>query len=154
LGPSTDECCGRYIKGGEAPPTAEALMRSRYAAYALGDIDHIVSSHHPDTRDGVDAEGAREWSKAAKWEGLEVHEAKGGPDDEEGVVEFTARYVMQGRLVRHRERAVFKKHRGRWFYFDGDMVKPKPVVREGRKVGRNDPCPCGSGEKFKKCCGR
>jgi uncharacterized protein YecA (UPF0149 family) len=34
------------------------------------------------------------------------------------------------------------------------MVKPKPVVREGPKVGRNDPCPCGSGQKYKKCHGR
>jgi len=32
--------------------------------------------------------------------------------------------------------------------------KPKTVVREGRKVGRNEPCPCGSGKKYKKCCGR
>ncbi len=129
-------------------------MRSRYTAYVLGEIDYVVASHHPDTRDEVDDKSAREWSKAASWEGLTVHEAKGGEGDEEGVVEFTARYLMQGRLVRHRERAQFKKHGGRWFYFDGDMVKAKPVVREGRKVGRNDDCPCGSGKKYKKCCGR
>ena len=41
---------------------------------------------------------------------------------------------------------------GKWFYVDGDMVKPKPVVRDKPKVGRNEPCPCGSGRKYKKCC--
>jgi SEC-C motif-containing protein len=154
LEPSYDECCGRYVSGKEKPPTPEALMRSRYSAYVRGNIDYIVSSHHPDTRDEIDEKSAKEWSDAAEWEGLTVHEAKGGEDDDEGTVEFTARYTMQGRLVRHRERAEFKKHNGRWFYWDGEMVKAKPMVREGRKVGRNEPCPCGSGKKYKKCCGR
>ncbi|MBP1582331.1 MAG: SEC-C domain-containing protein [Victivallales bacterium] len=31
---------------------------------------------------------------------------------------------------------------------------PKPIVRETPKINRNDPCPCGSGKKYKKCCGR
>ncbi len=153
LEPSYDECCGRYISGKEKAPTAEALMRSRYSAYVEEKIDYIVSSHHPDTREEIDAESAGEWSKAAEWEGLTVHESVGGEEHEEGVVEFTARYVMQGRLVRHRERAEFKKHAGQWFYWDGDMVKAKPMVREGKKVGRNEPCSCGSGKKYKKCCG-
>ena len=53
----------------------------------------------------------------------------------------------------HHENAYFKKIDGNWMYEVGD-VKPMTVVREGAKVGRNDPCPCGSGKKFKKCCGR
>ena len=113
-----------------------------------------MSSHHPESRDEVDPESAGEWSKSADWQGLSVHETKGGEGDDEGVVEFTARYIMQDRLVRHRERATFRRHNGDWFYWDGDMVKAKPMVREGRKVGRNDPCSCGSGKKFKKCCGK
>jgi len=128
-------------------------MRSRYTAYVLGEIDYIVDSHDPATRHEVDANGARQWSREADWEGLTIHEAKGGEGDDEGVVEFTARYEMQGREIRHRERAEFKRINGRWYYHDGEMVKAKPVVREGPKVGRNDPCPCGSGKKYKKCCG-
>jgi len=154
LGPSTEECCGRYINGEESAPTPEALMRSRYAAYTLENIDYVVATHDPATRDEVDPDGARSWSREAEWEGLTVHEVTGGADDEEGTVEFTARYTMEGREVRHRELATFVKLQGKWFYHDGDMVKAKPMVREGPKVGRNDPCPCGSGKKFKKCCGR
>lgn len=36
----------------------------------------------------------------------------------------------------------------------GDRQAPQPVVRDGEKIGRNDPCHCGSGKKFKKCCGK
>ncbi|RLB53094.1 MAG: hypothetical protein DRI90_21535 [Deltaproteobacteria bacterium] len=154
LGPSTEECCGRYITGGETAPTPEALMRSRYAAYTLEEIDYVVATHDPATRDEVDPDGAHAWSKEAEWEGLSVHEIEGGAEDDEGIVEFTARYQMQGKLVRHRERAKFVKLEGKWFYHDGDMVKAKPMVREGPKIGRNEPCPCGSGKKYKKCCGR
>ena len=154
LEPSTEECCGRYIHNGASPPTAEALMRSRYTAYVLEEIDYILKTHDPSTVAEVDRDGARAWSKEADWRGLEVHHAEGGEKDDQGVVEFTAHYEIEGRLVRHRERALFKRLRGRWFYHDGQMVKPKPMVRDNPKVGRNDPCPCGSGKKYKKCCGR
>ena len=155
LEPSTEECCGRYVTGGEKAPTAEALMRSRYAAYVLGELDYVMGSHDPDTIDGVDRDGAADWSKQAEWETLIIHETdKGGPDDDEGVVEFTARYDMDGREINHRERAVFKKINGSWMYHDGEMVKAKPMVRDTPKVGRNEPCPCGSGKKYKKCCGK
>jgi SEC-C motif-containing protein len=155
LGESTEKCCGRYIDGRELPPTAEALMRSRYTAYVLEKIDYIVESHNPATRSEVDPDGARNWSRAAEWHGLEISATEaGGDSDEEGVVEFVARYEMDGRMIHHRERATFQKINKRWFYLDGEMVKPKPMVREAPKVGRNDPCPCGSGKKHKKCCGR
>jgi SEC-C motif domain protein len=155
LEPSTEKCCGRYIHGGQKPPTAEALMRSRYSAYVLGEIDYIVATHDPERRHEVDPTGAREWSKDSEWEGLTIHRVeRGGVEDQDGVVEFTARYVRDGHLVPHREHATFRRVDGDWFYVDGDILKPKPVVREGRKVGRNEVCPCGSGKKYKKCHGR
>lgn len=132
-------------------------MRSRYVAYVEGRIDWVVESHDPETRHEVDEKGARKWSRTAEWEGLTVHEAKGGAegsDDEEGIVEFSAKYRVQGRSISHRERAVFKRRDGRWYYHDGAMVTPDPVKRDKPKVGRNDPCACGSGKKHKKCCGR
>jgi SEC-C motif-containing protein len=153
-GPSTEKCCGPFIKGEAHPTTAEQLMRSRYAAYALGDIDYVFSSHHPDTVHQADRKGAEEWSAQAEWHGLTVHEASGGESDDAGTVEFTAAYEIQGKLLRHRERAEFRRRNGRWVYYDGEMVKAPPMRREAPKVGRNEPCPCGSGKKYKKCCGR
>jgi SEC-C motif-containing protein len=154
-GPSTDECCGRFIKGDAKPETAEALMRSRYTAYAIQEIDYLEATHDPKTVKNMDREDTEKWAKEAKWEGLEIVETEaGGPEDETGVVEFIARYESDGNSIGHHERSTFRKIDGAWFYVDGDMVKPKPVKRETPKVGRNEPCPCGSGKKYKKCCGR
>ena len=50
------------------------------------------------------------------------------------------------------ERAEFEKLDGEWRFIDGHIFGPAPVKREEPKIGRNDPCPCGSGKKFKKCC--
>ncbi|MBD3244209.1 MAG: hypothetical protein GF331_26695, partial [Chitinivibrionales bacterium] len=70
----------------------------------------------------------------------------------EGTVEFIASYDDSEGFKRHHEIGHFHKLHAAWYYEDGEMVKPKPVVRETPKVGRNDPCPCGSGKKYKKCC--
>ena len=163
-GPSAAECCARYFArpgdgdgaaaAGEAPPSAEALMRSRYTAYALGNIDHILATHHPDATGEVDRKSTEKWSREATWLGLEIVSAEGGGlTDQTGEVEFIARYEVGGAALQHHERAQFRRHEGRWYYWDGAMVKARPVVREQPKVGRNDPCPCGSGAKYKKCHG-
>jgi len=154
-GTAFGECCGRFLSGKSAPATALQLMRSRYTAYVLGAVDYILRTHHPDTIDMTDRESVSEWSHGSEWLGLEVIATeRGEPSDDEGVVEFVARYQMDGKVRSHRERSRFRKLDGRWLYVDGEMVKSAPVVRGGPKIGRNDPCPCGSGKKYKKCCGR
>ncbi len=157
-GPTLADCCGPIITGKIAAPTAEALMRSRYTAYVVNNIDHVAATHDPATRDQVDREAAAAWATQAKWLGLQIIETEaGGPDDDGGVVEFVARFELAGKITPHHERSRFiKKDEGagpRWFYLDGETMKPKPVEREAPKVGRNEPCPCGSGKKFKKCHG-
>jgi SEC-C motif-containing protein len=77
---------------------------------------------------------------------------KGGSEDSEGTVEFIATYVLDGLRDSHHEISHFVKTDGVWLYESGEMI-PETVVREGPKVGRNDPCPCGSGKKYKKCHG-
>ncbi|HNS95803.1 MAG TPA: YchJ family protein [Polyangiaceae bacterium] len=154
-GPSLSECCGPYLKGIKKPITAEDLMRSRYAAYVVQDIDYIIKTHAPETVHTVDREDATAWSQNADWLGLDVlRTERGEKDDEEGIVEFVARYELDGDLHTHHERSRFRRIDGTWFYVEGEMVKPEPMVRTGPKVGRNDPCPCGSGKKYKKCCGK
>ena len=88
------------------------------------------------------------------WKGLEIHRVeKGGIGDSEGLVEFSAKFEMDGRPEEHREIAYFVKEADAWLYESGDF-KTETVVRTGPKVGRNDPCPCGSGKKYKHCCGK
>lgn len=144
-------CCRPIIQGKSKAATAESLMRSRYTAYAKGEINYIVSSCVPDS--DIDPEATKNWSRKAEWLGLRiVRTEKGGASDSEGVVEFVADYVMDGLKDEHRETAYFVKKDGSWLYDKGD-VKAATVVRAAPKVGRNEPCPCGSGKKYKHCCG-
>ncbi len=148
------KCCEPYVLGEAVAPTAEALMRSRYVSYTMGKVEYIATTHDPDKQDEVDLKAAEQWAEHAEWQGLDIVDVEaGGAGDDEGVVEFVARFGMQGKDQRHHERSRFKKVEGKWYYVDGDMAKNKPVVREAAKVGRNEPCPCGSGKKFKRCCG-
>ena len=148
-------CCGPIVSGELLAPTAEALMRSRYTAYALGDMAHLKRSLDPRWHASFDEPGAKEWSEKATWKGLTVLAAKAGSEtDDEGEVEFVARFEMDGEEQQMRERARFRKKNGEWRYLDGKVKSTQePVVASGPKVGRNDLCPCGSGKKFKKCCG-
>jgi SEC-C motif-containing protein len=148
-----EACCGPIIAGNIPAPTAEALMRSRYSAYVVGDIDYLKASLAPAERHDFDPEQAKSWSKDSKWLGLTIHSVKGGGEaDATGQVEFTASFEYQGAKQDHKERAEFQRIDGVWHYTDGRMRSHDPIVR-GPKTGRNDPCPCGSGKKFKKCCG-
>jgi len=150
-----DDCCGRFIRAGELPETAEQLMRARYTAYTMQEVDYIIATHVADGEGDVDRASTEKWAAESQWLGLEIVDTvAGGAGDDRGEVEFIARYRLQGTEAAHHERGRFQRVDGRWLYLDGEMVKPKPTVRATPKVGRNDPCPCGSGFKYKKCCGR
>jgi SEC-C motif-containing protein len=148
------ECCEQYISGKADAPTAEALMRSRYTAYVVHDIDYIVDTCIKDDEHDIDVQQTRDWSEKSEWLGLKIiNTNKGAASDNEGIVEFTAEYKTGGFKDIHHEIAAFKKVNDMWFYDEGQIV-PKTIVRESPKVGRNDPCPCGSGRKYKQCCGK
>jgi len=154
-GTAYEACCGPVIAGQRRAATAAELMRSRYTAYARGEIEWIYQSQSPDGRQFVDRRATEEWSSRASWKGLEIVDTKeGGPDDSEGFVEFKAFYELGGEAITHHEIASFRKEDGIWYFVDGIEVKPRPYKRITPKVGPNDPCPCGSGKKHKKCCGK
>ena len=146
-------CCEQIISGAQPAATAEQLMRARYSAYVNVQMDFVFETTHPDHRQGYDHAGTKEWAENSEWQGLEiVNTSKGTADDSSGEVEFIARFTENGAPREHHENAQFKKDSGRWYFTDGSMVKPKPLTVN--KIGRNDPCTCGSGLKFKKCCGK
>ena len=151
-GQGLDSCCGAIIAGAPAP-TAETLMRSRYTAFVQGNIDYLESTHAPEIRDDFNRSAAESVARDAKWLGLKIlGTTGGGADDQEGEVEFVTNFKRQGKEFAHHEIASFRREQGSWMYVKGRM-NPKPPPRQVAKVGRNDPCPCGSGKKFKKCCG-
>ena len=148
------QCCDPYLSGRAAAPTAEALMRSRYAGYALGRLEYIENTFAPESRRDFDREAARKWSRDSQWKGLKIESTKdGGEKDSEGVVSFTALYSQDGKDYRHEEIASFRKEKGVWYFVDGKPPVPETYVKTGPDLGRNDPCHCGSGKKFKKCHG-
>lgn len=148
---SFDDCCAPFLSGAAVAPTAEALMRSRYTAYTKGDVEYVERTHLPATRDGFDRASAERWMSGSDWLGLTICGTEaGGPDDDAGVVEFECRYRMDGAIHTHREISRFVRVEGAWFFEDGVLA---PRTRTAPKAGRNDPCPCGSGKKYKKCCG-
>jgi SEC-C motif-containing protein len=111
------DCCARYLDNNETPSTAEALMRSRYTAYTQLAEEYLLATWHPSTRPA--ALGLAE-EAPTKWIGLEVkrHEQQ---DADHAIVEFVARYKVNGRAHRLHEVSRFVREEGRWFYVDGDV---------------------------------
>jgi len=146
------ECCEPFLNGIADAPTAEALMRARYSAYVTANIDFIEKTAHSGPRAGFDRESARKWAEGSQWQGLEILNIVGGKEqDTEGSVEFIAYYSQNGEEIKHHEVSTFRKEDGAWTFVDGRVLN-QPFRREQPKIGRNDPCPCGSGKKYKKCC--
>ena len=153
-GVSFSQCCSPIISGLKQAETAEQLMRARYTAYSRVEMDFIERTHDPRTRDEFDLSSSREWAESTKWTGLEIVRTKQGHvDDEFGTVEFNATFEGPEGLQIHRELSQFRKQDGIWFYSDSTHPKGHTVVRDNPRIGRNDPCSCGSGKKYKKCCG-
>lgn len=125
-------------------------MRSRYAAYVLGEIDYLVQTVQPKDRSPSFRISAKEWSKGSEWLGLEIVSAKGGENDQEGRVEFIARFRQNGVDHTHHEISRFQKRDGRWLFLEGKVI---PETATGAVTSRSAPCPCGSGKKYKRCCG-
>lgn len=110
-----DACCARYLNHSTPAPDAERLMRSRYSAFVLGDVNHLNASWHPSTRP---ADLALE--PGVKWLGLEVRRYR-IIDADHAEVEFVARSRSGGRGHRLHETSRFVREDGRWFYLDGDL---------------------------------
>ncbi len=116
-GPDYARCCGP-LHAGAAAPDAEALMRSRYSAYVLGDADYLRASWHPDT---CPAELDLSDAAATRWLGLDVRR-HAIDDADHATVEFVARYRVGGApAVRLHERSRFARVEGRWLYIDGEV---------------------------------
>ncbi|MEI7812166.1 MAG: YchJ family protein [Ignavibacteria bacterium] len=154
-GKTYSECCELIIKKERPALTAEELMRSRYTAYTINDVDYIAGTTHPDKKNDLDIEATKKWAAESDWMGLSIiRTEKGTTNDDEGEVEFIASFSIKGVKQEHHEISTFKKTDGEWYFWDGKYPTAKPFVRLEDKTGRNAPCICGSGKKYKKCCGK
>lgn len=174
------DCCEPLLTGQKTASTPEALMRSRYTAFTVKNVDYLFSSMTPELQEHTDREDMQDFAEEVdSWVKLEVINAP-APDADHGTVEFAAYFMYEGEQQRIHENSEFVKKDGQWFYaghqhqcsshdhdeeYDdyeeddhhvhdehcGHNHHHEPYRAE-IKIGRNDPCPCGSGKKYKKCC--
>jgi SEC-C motif domain protein len=151
-GRSFETCCGPFIAGAPAP-TAETLMRSRYSAYVGGDAGYLHKTSAGEALLRFDCAEIENSVRSTEWLGLEIRKVEAGQAmDMTGHVTFTARFRQNGQVHALSERSEFRRIDGAWHYCSGEVdVRSRPTP--AMPPGRNDPCPCGSGKKFKKCCG-
>lgn len=139
------DCCGKYIEDKAIPQSPEALMRSRYTAYSLADMDYIKKTMQGKPLLGFNEPEAKQWAMSVLWLGLEV--VRRFSKEAQHDVEFVATYLDKGTLKSIHEISQFHCIDGAWFYIDGEQlndIKNKPIAR-------NASCPCGSNKKFKNC---
>ena len=142
------DCCAPFLAGDASPRTPEQLMRSRYTAFCRGKVDYLLSTHHPSKRTANEHEQLAATIRGTKWLGLKiVKKVRPRPGATCGTVEFAAFYENGDTIGQLHELSRFVFEENQWYYLDGELKPPL-------SIGRNEPCFCGSGKKFKKCHGR
>ncbi len=148
------ECCARLHTAENQPSqcTPVTLMRSRYCAFYLGNFPYLVATLHPSQRSPDDSKTLASTAASTQWLSLKIINSP-TPQATNGSVEFVAFFHPRGDekptlAVPHQlhEKSQFCFDQNRWWYFSGDILEPI-------KLGRNDPCWCGSAKKMKKCHG-
>jgi SEC-C motif-containing protein len=146
-------CCLPIIQGKKQASTAEDLLRARYTAFTQGAVDFILSSHHSRTVHEVKREEIADWANHSQWMGLNIVQKEAGTiDDQEGTIIFSAHYRSNEKTHDHWEKSFFERENGHWKFLDAQGLRQGTLRRTEPKTGRNDPCTCGSGKKYKKCC--
>ena len=113
------ECCGVFISGEVKAETPEQLMRSRYTAYAMADIDYIEKTMKGPAAEGFDKTSAKQWAESVQWVRLKVLNAEPGSDDHTGYVEFIAYYRDGDAVKQVHEKSEFRREGGQWYYWNG-----------------------------------
>ncbi len=143
-------CCQPLHLYSKKPDTATCLMRSRFTAYAMQNSSYLLETW-------VEAKRPKniDFSKEkSEWTKLEIVKTKKGEiKDSKGLVEFKAFYVIDNEEYVMKEISRFQKKSGQWLYLDG-LVSSTGKVTQSENQGKNAPCSCGSGKKFKRCCGK
>lgn len=145
-----DACCGQYHSGSANAPTPEKLMRSRYSAYVKNDFGYLARTMKGRAAAKFNIEDARKWAQKVEWIRLEVIQTN--MENGMGYVEFLAYFYDNKKRHALHELSEFHFEDDAWYYYDGCPPKDRPPFQEAMQK-RNDPCVCGSGKKYKKCCG-
>ena len=142
-----EECCFPFISGNLKPETPAQLMRSRYSAFCIKDIEYLISTHHFSKHQPNEREILLQTIHETQWFGLKVLKTDTSQINHGiGYVEFAAFY-KNSEIGQLHENSKFIYENGQWYYLDGILLDPI-------KITRNEPCWCGSIKKYKKCHGK
>ena len=139
---SYEDCCGRFHTHAQFPETAEQLMRSRSASYVLKNVPDIVDTTVPSQQALLNVQAIQAWAENTQWLGLQILKTE-TLSKFQSAVEFNAVFQGEEGEQTHHERSIFVKIDDRWYFVDPTV--PLPTMKQ--------PCVCGSGKKFKHCCG-
>jgi SEC-C motif-containing protein len=113
-------CCGPLHKGDLIARSPEALMRSRYSAFVLKLYAYLKDTIDPQVHRQFDFDSQDQWAETAQFLQLEI--LGSNEEKNKGLVEFIARYELQGKQHIHHEISKFRKQYGKWFFRDGKIL--------------------------------
>lgn len=140
---SYSHCCEPFLTRQRLPEEPEQLMRSRFSAYCTANYQYILDTYCAVARASLTKASLAEHAEESTWFALQII-----PQEHTNVVEFKAFYFHMGSPQVLHETSDFEIESGRWVYTQGKIHSDSGNVT----IGRNDPCPCLSGKKFKQCC--
>jgi len=142
-------CCEPILTGQRAAANAEQLMRARFTAHVAHDFKFLHNSHRPTAGTPYVPEAGE---PTMQWTKLVVHSHELTDNPDKAFVDFSAYGTEGGTEKVLHEKAEFLRLNGAWLYTREARLGPAPYKSATPKVGRNAPCPCGSGKKYKQCC--
>ncbi|RDE80143.1 YchJ family protein [Haemophilus parahaemolyticus] len=142
-GKSYTDCCQPFHLHQMIPDSAEKLMRSRYTAYTQVNIPYIVETTVPAQQPLLDQQAMQLWGDETDWARLKIISHQPFVSKIHSWVEFKAFFNIENGIDAHHERSLFVLISGRWYFVDPTVPLPS----------QKQPCVCGSGKKFKHCCG-
>ncbi|HDV7284314.1 TPA: YchJ family protein [Mannheimia haemolytica] len=142
-GKNYTECCEPFHLKARIPETAEQLMRSRYCAYTLVTIPYIVETTVPSQQGLLKKTAMKKWAENTNWVGLDIIKHLPNLSKIHSLVEFKAYFETEEGKQVHHESSLFVNINEKWYFVDPTVQLPN----------QKQPCVCGSGKKFKHCCG-
>lgn len=115
-----ENCCGPLHSQNTFATSAEALMRSRYSAFMLKNIEYLLETIDPDFREEFDLVANQAWADEAEFTGLKI--LKKSQDENHGIVEFQAEFIHKGNKYIHHEISHFRKIKDRWYFSRGEVL--------------------------------
>lgn len=145
------QCCKPLHQNQQVASSAQQLMRSRYSAFALGEIDYIVKTTAIEQQAALDCAAITAWSQSNQWLGLDIVAVNEQLDRSHAQVEFIAHFCatkssptqVAAKAEQHREVSYFVKHNAAWYFLDPTL---------DQQWAMKQTCLCGSSKKFKHCC--